>query len=83
MAKPTTSFWNGAYRKLVPTLALINHLADAGHGPIDKDAMMRALGLAGAGPEAETAAALELRRRDWNRPGYGNNSIQEVASRVV
>jgi len=94
MAKPTTFFWNGAYRKLVPTLALINHLADAGHGPIDKDAMMRALGLAtylethakrtyGAGPEAETAAALELRRRDWNRLGYGNNSIQEVASRVV
>jgi hypothetical protein len=56
------------YRKLVPTLALINHLADAGHGLIGKDAMMRALGLAtylethakrayGAGPEAETAAA--------------------------
>jgi putative DNA primase/helicase len=53
------------YRKLVPTLALINHLADAGHGLIGKDAMMRALGLAtylethakrayGAGPEAET-----------------------------
>jgi putative DNA primase/helicase len=56
------------YRKLVPTLALINHLADAGHGQIGKAAMMRALGLAtyletharrayGAGPEAETAAA--------------------------
>ena len=56
------------YRKLVPTLALINHLADVGHGPVGEDAMMRALGLAtyletharrayGAGPEAETAAA--------------------------
>ena len=56
------------YRKLVPTLALINHLADVGHGPVGKDAMMRSLGLAtyletharrayGAGPEAETAAA--------------------------
>jgi Protein of unknown function (DUF3987) len=56
------------YRKLVPTLALINHLADGGHGPIGKDAMVRALGLATyletharrayrGGPEAETAAA--------------------------
>ena len=56
------------YRKLVPALALINHLADVGHGAIGKAAMLRALGLAkylethavrayGAGPEAETAAA--------------------------
>lgn len=56
------------YRKLVPALALISHLADVGHGPIGKDAMLRALGLAkylethacrayGAGPEAEVAAA--------------------------
>ena len=56
------------YRKLVPSLALINHLADVGHGPVGKEAMARALGLAacletharrayGAGPEAETAAA--------------------------
>ena len=56
------------YRKLVPSLALINHLADVGHGPVGEEAMARALGLAtyletharrayGAGPEAETAAA--------------------------
>jgi hypothetical protein len=56
------------YRKLVPSLALINHLADVGHGPVDKEAMSRSLGLAtylethakrayGAGPESETAAA--------------------------
>jgi putative DNA primase/helicase len=56
------------YRKLVPTLALINHPADGGHGPIGKEATLRALGLAeylethahrayGAGSEAETAAA--------------------------
>ena len=56
------------YRKLVPSLALINHLADVGHGPVGREAMTRALGLAtyletharrayGAGPEAETAAA--------------------------
>jgi Protein of unknown function (DUF3987) len=56
------------YRKLVPSLALINHLADVGHGAVGGEAMARALGLAtyletharrayGAGPEAETAAA--------------------------
>lgn len=56
------------YRKLVPALALINHLADVGYGPVGKKAMLAALGLAkylesharrayGAGPEAETAAA--------------------------
>ena len=56
------------YRKLVPSLTLINHLADVGHGPVGGEAMARALGLAtyletharrayGAGPEAETAAA--------------------------
>jgi len=56
------------YRKLVPSLALINHLADVGHGPVGGEAMARALGLAtyletharrayGAGPEAEAVAA--------------------------
>jgi putative DNA primase/helicase len=56
------------YRKLVPALALINHLADVGSGPVGKMSMLQALGLAsylethakrayGAGPEAETAAA--------------------------
>jgi putative DNA primase/helicase len=56
------------YRKLVPTLALINHLADVGNGAVGKAAMVRALGLAtylatharrvyGAGRDAETAAA--------------------------
>ena len=59
------------YRKLVPSLALINHLADVGHGPIGMDAVARALGLAtylethakraySAGPEAETAAAKSI-----------------------
>jgi hypothetical protein len=57
------------YRKLVPSLALINHLADIGHGPVGKEAMARALGLAAyletharraysAGPE--TAAAKSI-----------------------
>jgi putative DNA primase/helicase len=61
------------YRKLVPTLALINQLADVGHGPVGKAAMVRALGLATyletharrawAGPEAETAAAKAILSR--------------------
>lgn len=32
------------YRKMVPALALINHLADGGTGPISETAMVRALG---------------------------------------
>jgi putative DNA primase/helicase len=34
------------YRKLVPALALINHLADGGQGPIEETALGRALALA-------------------------------------
>ena len=56
------------YRKLIPSLALISHLADGGKGPVGQAAMLRALGFAeylethamrayGAGPEAEVAAA--------------------------
>ena len=59
------------YRKLVPALALINHLADGGVGPVNEAALLRALGLAeyletharrayGAGPEAEIAAAKSI-----------------------
>jgi hypothetical protein len=56
------------YNKLVPSLALINHLADGGTGPIGKVALLRALSMIeylethakrayGAGPEAAAAAA--------------------------
>ncbi|HEY8032038.1 MAG TPA: YfjI family protein [Methylocella sp.] len=56
------------YRKLVPSLALINHLADGGAKAITGTAMLRALAFAeyletrakrayGAGAEAETSAA--------------------------
>ena len=56
------------YKKLVPSLALINHLADGGTGPVSKVALLRALSMSeylethakrayGAGPEAATAAA--------------------------
>jgi Protein of unknown function (DUF3987) len=55
-------------RKLVPSLALISHLADGGTGPVTQTALLRALGLAeyaethalrvyGAGSETEIAAA--------------------------
>jgi Protein of unknown function (DUF3987) len=33
------------YRKLVPALALINHLADAGDGPVSEEALVKALAL--------------------------------------
>jgi putative DNA primase/helicase len=56
------------YRKLVPSLALINHLADDGRGVITKEPMLKAIGMSyylethakrayASGPEAETAAA--------------------------
>jgi putative DNA primase/helicase len=31
------------YRKLIPTLALINHLCDAGHGAVNEAALLRAI----------------------------------------
>jgi hypothetical protein len=56
------------YRKLVPALALINHLTDGGVGPVNDEAALRAISFSeyleshaqrayAAGPEAETAAA--------------------------
>jgi hypothetical protein len=36
----------GKYRGLVPALALINHLADVGSGPIGEEALLRALAFA-------------------------------------
>jgi putative DNA primase/helicase len=79
------------YRKLVPALALINHVADVGHGPVGGAAMARALGLAtyletharrayGAGPEAETAAAkaiLSHIRKGNLRDGFTAREIHQ------
>jgi putative DNA primase/helicase len=56
------------YRKLVPALALINHLADQGEGPVSQKALLRALAFAsyleshakrvyGSAFESELAAA--------------------------
>lgn len=62
------------YRKLVPSLALINHLADGGVGSVSEEALLRALAFAeyletharrcyAAGNEAETAAAKAILAR--------------------
>jgi putative DNA primase/helicase len=62
------------YRGLVPSLALINHLADGGTGPVAHLSTARALAFAeyletharrayGAGSEAETAAAKAILSR--------------------
>jgi putative DNA primase/helicase len=62
------------YRKLVPALALINHLADGGTGPVVEAATLRALALSeylegharrayAAGSEAETRTATAILAR--------------------
>ena len=72
------------YRKLVPALALIGHLADKGVGPIDDTAVLRAVSFSeyletharrayAAGAEAETSAAKAIlfsrfESPIWNRP---------------
>ena len=78
------------YRKLVPSLALINHLADGGTGPVTEAATVRALALAeyletharrayAAGSEAETAAARAIVKRIRSgelRDGFTSRDIQ-------
>jgi putative DNA primase/helicase len=62
------------YRKLVPALALINHLADRGDGPIEEASIRRSLAFAGyletharraygAGSESEATAAKAILAR--------------------
>ena len=62
------------YRKLVPSLALINHLADGGTGPISHRALLKALAAAhyfesharrlyGSASESELAAAKAILKR--------------------
>ena len=59
------------YRKLVPAMALINHLADSGHGPIGETALLKALAFAtylethtmrayGSGTQTEVATATAI-----------------------
>jgi len=79
------------YRKLVPALALINHLADVGRGQVGEEAMLRALGLAeylethavrayGAGDEAENIAAkaiLSHIRKGDLQTGFSARSVHQ------
>lgn len=62
------------YRKLVPALALINHIADAGTGDVSREALVRALAfvsyleshahrLYASGSESETVAAKAILAR--------------------
>lgn len=71
------------YRKLVPALALINHLADGGVGPVNEAALLRALGLAeyletharrayGAGPEADV---IKIAFLDMGQDGFGRCNL--------
>jgi Protein of unknown function (DUF3987) len=78
------------YRKLVPSLALINHLADGGSGAISETAMLRALAFAeyfetharrayGAGSEIESSAAkaiLKHIRKGDVQDGFTARAIQ-------
>jgi putative DNA primase/helicase len=55
------------FRKLVPALALVNHLADAGQGPVGQNALLRALAF---------TAYLETHAHRV----YGASNILEIAS---
>src|SRR5205814_6913694 len=79
------------YRKLIPSLALINHLADNGVGPINETAILRALAFAGylethanraygAGAAHEVTAAqaiLKHLRRDDIRDGFTCRDVHQ------
>jgi hypothetical protein len=77
------------YRKLVPALALINHLVDNGHDEISKQAMRRALAfskyletharrLYGATNEPERAAALAILTKLRARELYDGFTARDV-----
>ena len=78
------------YRKLVPALALICHLADDGSGPVSETAMLRALGWAtylesharriyggAVSPEVEAARAIlrRIKRGDLPRDGFSSRDV--------
>jgi putative DNA primase/helicase len=78
------------YRKLVPALALICHLADGGHGPVTETAMLRALGWAvyleshakriygqALAPEVTTAKLIlsRIKRGNLPRDGFGSRDV--------
>ena len=80
------------YRKLVPSLALINHLADGGAGPVSHRALLKALAAAyylesharrvyGSGQEGELAAAKAILKHIRNRDLADGFTARDVHQR--
>jgi putative DNA primase/helicase len=80
------------YRKLVPSLALINHLADGGTGPVSHRALLKALAAAhyfesharrvyGSASESELAAAKAILRRIRNHDIKDGFTARDVHQR--
>ena len=82
------------YRKLVPALALVNHLADGQAGPVTASAMLKALAWAqyleahahraygsAQAPEVATAKAVlsRIKRGDLPRTGFGSRDVWRPA----
>jgi len=80
------------YRKLVPSLALINHLADGGAGPVSHRALLKALAAAyylesharriyGSASEAELAAAKAILKHIRNDDLKNDFTARDVHQR--
>ena len=80
------------YRKLVPSLALINHVADGGAGPVSHRALLKALAAAyylesharrvyGSGQEGELAAAKAILKHIRNRDLADGFTARDVHQR--
>jgi hypothetical protein len=88
---PTLEGHLAKYRKLVPSLALINHLADGGAGPVSHPALLKALAAAyylesharrvyGSASEGELAAAkaiLKHIRNDDLKDGFTARDVHQ------
>lgn len=77
------------YRKLIPSLALINHLADGGHGPVTEEATLRALAFSeyleaharrayASGSEAETTTAKAILKRILHRELVDGFTLRDI-----
>ena len=80
------------YRKLVPSLALINHLAEPGNGPVSQRALLKALAAAhyfesharrvyGSASESELAAAKAILKHIRNHDLKDGFTARDVHQR--
>ena len=80
------------YRKLVPSLALLNHLSDGGSGPVGADALLAAIALAeylethaeraySSGSNAELAAGTTILKRVRRRDIEGEFTARDIHQR--